>query len=48
VVDFYGEDPAGVGYDLWPRVFGSSSPAQLLAGFPWNRLQLLKMDLHRR
>jgi hypothetical protein len=48
-VAFYGEDPTPTGSDPYggsSGLFGGLSPAQLLAQFPWDRLQALKTDLH--
>ncbi|MGD9697167.1 MAG: hypothetical protein AB7V42_16070 [Thermoleophilia bacterium] len=43
-VTFYGEDPSPTGSDPWPGYFGGE-PTAGLRGFPWERLQLLKMSL---
>jgi hypothetical protein len=48
VVAFVGEDPAGVdpgGEDPWPRIYQGQQPTDLLAQFPWDHLQLLRMQL---
>jgi hypothetical protein len=49
VVAFVGEDPAGSapqGKDPWPAIYGDGRlPSQLLATFPWNRLQLVRMQV---
>jgi hypothetical protein len=43
---FFGEDPQGRGgADPWPALLGGVSPDALLAGFPWSRLQILRMQL---
>ncbi len=44
-VAFVAEDPRGIGSNPWPQLIGNAMPSTLLAGFPWNRLQLLRMDL---
>jgi len=47
-VAFVAEDPAGVaaaGQNPWNDVFGGQRPDDLLARFPWNRLQLVRMQL---
>jgi hypothetical protein len=48
VVGFVGEDPAGSapGTDPWPQIYGQGQlPSQLLAQFPWDHLQLTRMQL---
>jgi hypothetical protein len=42
---FYGEDPSPSGSNPYPALFGNQYPIDLLASFPWDHLQLLKMDL---
>jgi hypothetical protein len=47
---FFAQDPTSTGANpyLGPGgYFEGKSPAQLLAPFPWDRLRLLKMELHR-
>jgi len=49
-VAFYAQDPTPTGTNpyLGPAgYFEGASPHALLAAFPWRRLQVLKMDLHR-
>ncbi len=49
VVHFFGQDPVTAAKNpyLGPGgYFEGDSPSQLLASFPWSRLQLLKMNLH--
>ena len=41
VVAFYGEDPASIGSNPYPELFDGLTPSQMLAGFPWDRLQVL-------
>jgi hypothetical protein len=41
LVTFYGEDPAPTGTNPWPGWLGGKSPADALAGFPWDKLQVL-------
>jgi hypothetical protein len=49
VVAFVGEDPAGVAPgqpDPWRAIYGEGKlPTDLLASFPWDRLQLTRMQL---
>ena len=48
VVAFVGEDPVALGAeapDPWREVYGGQTPSTLLAKFPWDRLQLLRMEL---
>jgi hypothetical protein len=40
-VTLYGEDPGPTGEDPYPRLFSDRSPDQLLADFPWGRLQVV-------
>ena len=40
-VVFYAEDPRPLGSDPYPSLFGNRSPAELLAGFPWTRLEVV-------
>jgi hypothetical protein len=42
---FYAEDPAPTGSDPYAALFGGQYPIDLLASFPWEHLQLLRMDL---
>lgn len=44
-VAFYGEDAPGNLYYGSGGIFGGNLPDALLAAFPWNRLQVLEMDL---
>ena len=49
-VVFYAQDPTPTGTNPYAGArgyFEGKSPGQLLASFPWNHLQLLKMELHR-
>jgi hypothetical protein len=45
---FYAEDPTPSGSNPYPALFGGQYPIDLMAGFPWDHLQLLKMDLRNR
>ncbi len=48
-VAFYAQDPGPTGADPYAGAagyFGGKGPNQLLAAFPWQHLQLLKMTLH--
>jgi hypothetical protein len=50
VTHFFAQDPTPTGTNPYAGptgYFEGRSPAQLLAQFPWARLQLLAMDLHR-
>jgi hypothetical protein len=50
VASFYAQDPTPTGTDPYAKpggYFEGLYPSQLLASFPWDRLQLLKMELHR-
>jgi hypothetical protein len=40
-VVFYAEDPGPGGGDPYPALFGGQQPSDVLAGFPWDRLQVL-------
>ncbi len=44
-VVFYGEDPTPTGADPYPGWFGPGGAGAVARAFPWDRLQLLKMDL---
>ncbi len=46
VVAFYAQDPKPSGRDPYPAIFGGTYPDELLAKFPWGRLQVLKLHLH--
>jgi hypothetical protein len=39
-VTFYAEDPTPTGSNPYPALFGNRYPDQLLARFPWSRLQV--------
>lgn len=41
-VSFYAEDPVAMASNPYPALFGGKDPAQLLASFPWARLQVLR------
>jgi hypothetical protein len=45
-VTFFGQDPSA-GSRAYAKLYGGLSPYQLLAAFPWNRLQVLKLELRR-
>ena len=45
---FYAEDPTPSGSNPYPALFANQYPIDLLASFPWDHLQLLKMDLRNR
>jgi hypothetical protein len=42
---FYAEDPLSLGGNPYPDIFGHQAIGPLLARFPWDRLQALKLDL---
>lgn len=43
---FYGEDPRTAGADVWTGALGGALSTQpMMAAFPWERLELLKLDL---
>ena len=42
-ISFRFEDPARTGSNPYPTFFGGQTPAQLLASFPWDRLQVVKL-----
>jgi hypothetical protein len=44
-VAFYSEDPKGLGFDPYPEIFRGTSPWQVAHAFPWDRLQVLRMQL---
>jgi hypothetical protein len=49
VVHFFAQDPRPTGTNPYAGeagYFEGGTPAQLLSSFPWDRLQVLKMDLH--
>jgi hypothetical protein len=39
-VSFYGEDPGQYATNPYPTIFAGKTPAQLLANFPWAKLQV--------
>jgi hypothetical protein len=48
-VAFYAQDPTPTGENPYTGLSGyyeGKTPSELLASFPWSRLQLLKMELH--
>jgi hypothetical protein len=45
VVAFYGEDPGRAADDPWRDALEGRPAAELLRPFPWDRLQLLRMEL---
>lgn len=44
-VSFYATGTRGMREDPYPELFGARSGFELLADFPWSRLQLMSMDL---
>jgi hypothetical protein len=50
VAHFFAQDPRPTGRDFYAGqdgYFEGRTPAELLAAFPWDRLQVLAMDLHQ-
>lgn len=45
VVVFSGEDPTPLGANPYPALFEGLAPQAIMARFPWDRLQLVRMDL---
>ena len=45
---FYAEDPLPTGENPYGRLFDGELPSSVLAGFPWERLQVLKMNVCRK
>jgi hypothetical protein len=48
-ISFFAENPAQYGTDPYTSpggFFGGPNPARVMQAFPWDHLQLLKMDLH--
>jgi hypothetical protein len=44
-ISFFAENPDPSGTNPYPALYGSQYPTALMKAFPWNRLQLVKMDL---
>jgi hypothetical protein len=44
-ISLFAEDPSPYGKDPYPGLFGGQASWDLLRGFPWSSLQLLRMDL---
>lgn len=45
-VGFYAEDPTTTGSNPYPALMEGEDPARLLASFPWQDVEVLRMDLH--
>jgi len=45
-VGFYAEDPTPSGSNPYPALMGGELPDKLLAGFPWQDVEVLRMELH--
>lgn len=45
-VGFYAEDPTPTGSNPYPSLLEGEYPFKLLAGFPWQDVEVLRMDLH--
>lgn len=41
----YAQDPVSLGEDPYPGLFGGLRPSDLLRQFPWNHLQVMRLDL---
>ena len=44
-ISLFAEDPRGPGANPYDRLFAGQTPLELLAKFPWDRLQVLRMHL---
>jgi hypothetical protein len=44
-IGFYAEDPTPTGSNPYPALMGQEYPNDLLAGFPWDHVEVLRMDL---
>jgi hypothetical protein len=44
-IGFYGEDPSPTGANPYPALFGYQSPSALLADFPWQHVEVLRMHV---
>jgi hypothetical protein len=44
-ISFYAENPGPSGTNPYPALYGSRYPLAIMKAFPWDRLQLVKMDL---
>jgi len=47
-VTLYAQDPTPLGANPYPQLFGGARPQDLLRLFPWNRLQVVRMQLRRQ
>jgi hypothetical protein len=47
-ISLFGEDPSRFPPGVFSKHYRGKTPAQLLARFPWNRLQVLEMHLCSR
>jgi len=45
VTAFYGEDPSPMRHNPYPSIYGGQYPDHLLARFPWQHLQVLRLHL---
>ena len=46
-VGFFAEDPTPTGANPYPALFGYAEPTELLAGFPWRHVEVIRMDAHQ-
>jgi hypothetical protein len=44
-ISFFAENPIPLGTNPYPALYGSPYPTAVISAFPWDRLQLVKMDL---
>jgi hypothetical protein len=44
-ISFFAENPAPAGTNPYPSLYGSRYPDAVMRAFPWDHLQLVKMDL---
>jgi hypothetical protein len=44
-ISFFAENPIPLGTNPYPALYGSQYPTAIIRAFPWDRLQLVKMDL---
>jgi hypothetical protein len=44
-ISFFAENPVPSGTNPYPALYGSPYPTAVIEAFPWDRLQLVKMDL---
>jgi hypothetical protein len=47
-VGLYFQDPTPLAHDAYSAIFGGMTPNEVLAAFPWNRLEVVRMHLCTR